>query len=35
MDERRKEYQKFKSEKLLRLKIAQIKTQKFLRKKII
>jgi hypothetical protein len=35
LDERRKEYQKFKSEKLLRLKIAQIKTQKFLRKKII
>ena len=34
MDERKKEYRKFKTEKLLRLKIAQIKTQEFFGKKV-
>lgn len=34
LDERKKEYRKFRTEKLLRLKIAQIKTQEFFGKKV-
>jgi len=34
LDKRKKEYRKFQTEKLLRLKIAQIKTQEFFGKKV-